>query len=89
MGGVVSSVAILLGIRLRPYISSPKNYHRGVVFCGGCGILCGCVILRRIRYNVPQRASFGLRFHSFFVGAVWIEVGHFFSGVSSINLGGA
>ena len=27
-----------------------QNYHRGVVFCGGCGILCGCVILCSLRY---------------------------------------
>ena len=43
---MVSCVAPVLNRWLQ---KCAQNYHHGFVFCGGCGILCGCVILCSLR----------------------------------------
>ena len=49
--GVLSYVARVIN---RWFVRNAQNYHRGVVFCGGCGFLCGCVILCSLRYALSH-----------------------------------
>ena len=45
--GVLSYVPRVIN---RWFVRNAQNYHRGVVFCEGCGFLCRCVILCHLRY---------------------------------------